>query len=234
MQYLGGKNRIRKEIASFLWSVREIGQTYFEPFVGGAWVLQEMDGKRIASDGNKALITMYKALQDGWTPPNSITENEYCKYKHNQVIDDPLTAFIGIGCSFGGKWFGGFIGNGDRGKKAKCSVKSSTDGLLKQLPLIKDVAFYYGLFHEHKPEGMLIYCDPPYEGTTQYGAFTGFDHKLFWNTIREWAKKNIIVISEYKAPDDFKCVYERSTTMSMYDKTGNQQMRVERLFMYKE
>ena len=56
MQYLGGKSKIRKHIASFLESVRKPEQIYFEPFCGGAWVLQEMTGKRTASDGNKALI----------------------------------------------------------------------------------------------------------------------------------------------------------------------------------
>lgn len=62
MQYLGGKSKIRKEVSKFLETVRKDNQTYFEPFVGGGWILQEMSGKRIASDGNKALITMYNHL----------------------------------------------------------------------------------------------------------------------------------------------------------------------------
>lgn len=77
MQYLGGKSKIRKELSKFLESVRSSDQTYFEPFVGGGWVLQEMAGKRIASDGNKALIAMYQALQDGWIPPDFVSEDEY-------------------------------------------------------------------------------------------------------------------------------------------------------------
>ena len=227
MRYLGGKSKIRKQIASFLESVRKPGQTYFEPFVGGAWVLQEMSGKRIASDGNDALITMYKALQDGWVPPDSITEETYQEYKRNQVDTDPLTAFIGIGCSFGGKWFGGYA----RSAGKDCYAKTSKNSLLKQLPLIKDVDFRYGLFHEHNPKGMLVYCDPPYEGTTQYGAFKSFDHTFFWNTMREWSKKNTVIISEYKAPEDFKCVAEFNSQMGMT--TGKERpVRVERLFMY--
>ena len=54
---------------------------YFEPFVGGGWVLQEMSGDRIASDGNKALIAMYQALQDGWIPPDFVSEDEYNQVK---------------------------------------------------------------------------------------------------------------------------------------------------------
>ena len=77
MRYLGGKSKIRKQVAAYLESVRKEGQTYLEPFVGGAWVLQEMSGRRIASDANEALITMYKALQEGWIPPDFVGEEQW-------------------------------------------------------------------------------------------------------------------------------------------------------------
>lgn len=226
MRYLGGKSRTRKQISAFLESVRKPEQTYFEPFVGGAWVLQEMSGKRIASDINRALICMYEELQKGWVPPDSITEETYQEYKRNQVDTDPLTAFIGIGCSFGGKWFGGYARSG---KRNYCS--NAKNSLLLQVPKIKDVQFIDGLFHEHKPENMLVYCDPPYQGTTQYGAFSGFDHDLFWETMRDWSKNNTVVISEYKAPEDFKCVLEIPTKTDLRV-AGKKENRIEKLFMY--
>lgn len=78
---------------------------------------------------------------------------------------------------------------------------------------------------------MLVYCDPPYQGTTQYGAFAGFDHELFWDTMREWSKHNTVVVSEYKAPNDFKCVAEFSSRMGLT--TENERpIRCEKLFMY--
>jgi DNA adenine methylase len=104
--------------------------------------------------------------------------------------------------------------------------------LLRQLPKIKDVEFRYGLFHEHTPKYMLVYCDPPYEGTTQYSAFSGFNNTKFWNRMREWSTNNTVVISEYKAPDDFKCVLEINTKTDMRV-AGTKQDRIERLFMYK-
>ena len=124
MRYLGGKSRIRKQVSSYLESIRKPDQIYFEPFVGGAWVLQEMTGKRIASDGNFALIEMYKALQKGWIPPESITKEQYAEYKAKQDPSDPMTAFVGIGCSFAGKWFGGFAFSEGRNycKNAKNSL----------------------------------------------------------------------------------------------------------------
>lgn len=227
MHYLGGKSKIRKQISAFLESVRKPDQTYFEPFVGGAWVLQEMTGKRIASDGNKALIAMYKALQTGWIPPTFVSEEEYQQVRKANNPADPMTIFCGIGCSFAGKLWGGYA----RSEGKTCYAQISKNSLLKQLPLIKDVDFQYGLFHEHNPENMLVYCDPPYEGTTQYGAFKSFDHTFFWNTMREWSKKNTVIISEYKAPEDFKCVAEFNSQMGMT--TGKERpVRVERLFVY--
>ena len=232
MQYLGGKSRTRKQISVFLESVRKPDQTYFEPFVGGAWILQEMTGKRIASDGCYPLIAMYKDLQSGWVPPSTMTEEEYQILKKDTDPYNGMRAFAGFGCSFGGKYFGGFIGNGERGAKAKCSVKASANSIIKQFPKIKDVHFLYGEYQDHLVYEHLIYCDPPYQGTTQYGAFSCFDHNLFWQKMREWSKNNTVVISEYNAPDDFKCVFEQETAMCMYDKTGKQQLRTYKLFMY--
>ena len=231
MQYLGGKSKIRKELSKFLESVRIPGQAYFEPFVGGGWVLQEMSGKRKASDGNKALISMYQALQEGWEPPEFVSEQTYKEYQSNRNTDDPMTAFCGFGVSFAGKWFGGYA----RSEGKTCYAATSKRSLLKQLPLIKDVEFVQGLYNEHEPEGMLVYCDPPYANTTQYGAFTGFDHKAFWEKMREWTLSNTVVVSEYEAPEDFVCVREFVSQMglSVGDKETRPK-RIERVFMHKE
>ena len=228
MQYLGGKSKTRKQISAFLESVRN-GKEYFEPFVGGAWVLQEMSGKRIASDGNKALIAMYKALQNGWIPPTFVSEEEYQQVRKANNPADPMTIFCGIGCSFAGKLWGGYA----RSEGKTCYAQTSHNSLMKQLPKIKDVQFVDGLFNEHSPKDMLVYCDPPYQGTTQYGAFSGFDHLTFWDTMREWSKNNTVVVSEYNAPDDFKCVAEFISQMGMT--TGNERpKRTEKLFIYEE
>ena len=229
MRYLGGKFKIRKQVASVVESMRN-NRTYFEPFVGGAWVLQEIKGKRIASDGNKALITMYQALQNGWIPPDNLSWETYKQYQKEKPENDPLTAFIGFGCSFAGKWFGGYA----RNKGCPDYSFSVKNGLLKQLPLIKDVTFIQGLFHEHTPENMMIYADPPYSDTTSYGAFKGFDHDLFWETMRQWSKNNTVIISEYKAPEDFICIKEFVSQMGMTSLDGVRHKRIEKLFIFKE
>lgn len=228
MRYLGGKSKIRKEIAQYLESIRKPGQIYFEPFVGGGWILQEMSGERIASDGNEALITMYKALQDGWIPPTFVSEEEYQQIRKINNPKDPMTAFTGFGCSFGGKWFAGYAG---AHIEKRDYTKETHNNLMKQLPKIKNVGFRYGLFNDHEPKNMLVYCDPPYEGTTKYGAFNGFDHTLFWDIMRKWSANNTVVISEYNAPEDFKCVLELTSQMGMT--THNERpKRIEKLFIY--
>lgn len=50
-------------------------------------------------------------------------------------------------------------------------------------------------------------CDPPYQGTTGYKTGT-FDHDKFFDWCREQAKKNVVFVSEYNAPDDFECVWQ--------------------------
>jgi DNA adenine methylase len=228
MRYLGGKSKTWKQIVEFLESVRKEDQTYIEPFVGGAWVLQGMSGKRVASDANKALITLYKNLQEGWVPPTDVDEGMYAQLKKEQDSDNPLTAFVGFGVSFGGKWFGGFA----RSNVSRNYASNAKNSLMKQLPKIQDAEFSHMSYLEYEPQDSLVYCDPPYEGTTGYDGVGSFDSNLFWDTMRKWAKNNTVVISEYNAPDDFVCVKEMPTKTDMHTKTGKEQ-RVEKLFMYK-
>lgn len=226
MRYLGGKSKIRKEVARFLESIRE-GRDYLEPFVGGGWVLQEMTGQRTASDGNVALIAMYQALQQGWEPPDFVSESEYINAR-SLSDDSPMKAFIGFGCSFAGKWFGGYA----RSNNKTCYAATSKRSLMKQLPLIQHVRFMACDYRNHEPINMLVYCDPPYANTTSYGAFDGFNHSTFWETMRQWSANNTVVISEYSAPDDFICVAEFRSRMGMTT-DESRPIRSEKLFMLK-
>ncbi len=225
MQYLGGKSKIRKQVASVIESYRNPGQEYFEPFVGGGWVLQEVTGKRTAADGNAALISLYVALQNGWEPPDFVSEEEWRFWRESADMNNPMKAFCGFGCSFGGKWFGGYA----RSDEKSCYAATSKRSLLKQLPLIRDVTFLHGDFTDWTPEGMLIYCDHPYAGTTNYGAFDGFDTDLFWDTMRRWSERNTVLISEYSAPEDFTCVAEFGSRMGLTT-NGERPVRTERMF----
>lgn len=60
--------------------------------------------------------------------------------------------------------------------------------------------------YEHK-EGDVVYCDVPYKDTHQRYQTAKFDTDAFW----EWARtRNYpVYVSEYKAPDDFACIWEK-------------------------
>jgi DNA adenine methylase len=123
------------------------------------------------------------------------------------------------------------MGGYARSEGKDCYAATTKRSLMKQLPMIRDVRFTAGDYRQHSPKDMLVYCDPPYESTTSYGAFDGFDHDAFWETMRTWSKENTVVISEYKAPDDFLCVKEFASRMGLT--AGNERpIRVERLFMH--
>jgi DNA adenine methylase len=95
---------------------------------------------------------------------------------------------------------------------------------------LKDIQFKCCDYTECKYTGCLIYCDPPYQGTKQYANATKFDYDLFWNTMREWSKNNIVIISEEHAPDDFTCIWEQEVSRSI--KANNKSKSVEKLFIY--
>ena len=75
------------------------------------------------------------------------------------------------------------------------------------------------------PDGALIYCDIPYNGTN-CGKYDGFDHDRFY----EWAEQqDNIYISEYTMPDNF-IPYARIDKTVLSSAYGNGQKATEMLF----
>lgn len=69
MKYMGSKNRIAKHILPIILQDRKDGQWYVEPFVGGANMIDKVEGNRIGNDIHSYLIALHKAIQLGWKPP---------------------------------------------------------------------------------------------------------------------------------------------------------------------
>ena len=77
-------------------------------------------------------------------------------------------------------------------------------------------------------ERVLIYCDPPYAEGIGYGG--KFDTNEFW----EWCRKqaaagHIVLVSEYVAPPDVVCIWQKETTTHLNNR--DKQRRVEKLFI---
>ncbi len=224
MRYLGGKARIASQVADLINSeIVANGITqYVEPFVGAGWVLDKVVCiHKEASDANKDLILLWKALQAGWVPPDHVSKEEYDAQK--EAEPSALRAFVGFGCSFSGKWFGGYAKDNSGRNYAGNAQRS----LLKKLKNIDGVTFEHKRYTEVAASGALIYCDPPYAGTTGYSSVGEFDTPSFWNWVRATAKDNLVLVSEYSAPEDFECVLEIATKTDM---KGANMDRVEKIF----
>ena len=110
--------------------------------------------------------------------------------------------------------------------------QESRNNILRQVQQggVSGIDFRSGDYREYTPKGCVIYCDPPYEGTKQYGNARQFDYSEFWHFMREWSRNNTVLISELNAPDDFLTVWEKEVDRSM--KAKEHFKATEKLFVW--
>ena len=236
MRYFGGKARISKSLSEYLNSQLKEKQTFVDLFCGSCNVISQINNGRlrIANDKHYYLIEMWKALQNNWEMPNEISEEEYQYIKNNKDEKPYLTGFVGFGCSFSGKWFGGYCR--DNANRNYClSAKNSN---LKKMSNLQDVLFYNLDYQDvNIPYGSLVYCDIPYKNTTPYckKEVGTFNHEEFYQWVRNNADKYDIYISEYKenVPNDFEIVWELKSRKNIRNKDNKQCETIEVLMKYK-
>lgn len=236
MKYMGSKARLSKDLAPLMNGViREFGiKTYIEPFVGGANMIERIECEnKLGSDNNDYLIQMWKLIQDGWTPPSEISKELYRDIKENKSKYEKATvAIAGFCATYNAKWFGGYAGivNTKEGT-TRNYYDESVRNILKQADKLKDVEFLNADYtHFSEQENALIYCDPPYEGTTKYGTSKDFHYERFWDWVRDMSERNIVLVSEYKAPDDFTDIYQKQLTTTL-DKNSRKK-DTEKIFVH--
>ena len=230
MQYMGGKSRISKQIAEILNSAIDKNTPFVSLFCGSCAIESKVQADvKILNDKHPYLIAMWQALQNGWIPPNVVTKEEYYRVKANMDENPALTGFVGFGCSFGGKWWGGYA----KDKRGDDYCGQAKRGLLKDLVGIQSATFTCLDYHDVEiPDGAVVYCDPPYVNTTGY-TVGQFDTNEFWDYMRQLSKRCDVYISEESAPDDFECIWskEKVRTLEKNDNVGR--VKVEKLFKYK-
>lgn len=237
MKYMGSKARFAKELIPIITA--NLGdRPYVEPFAGGFNMIDKVaaPGGRYANDYNDYVIAMFSAGVNGWTPPLWVEKDERDDILANPDNYAPETVgWAGIGCGFGGDFCGGFAG---KSKTKIGTVRNYQDearrGFLKQITKLNGVYTRSGSYETMPiPNDAVIYCDPPYVNTTGYK--TGdFDTPRFWEWVREVSKKHEVFISEYIAPDDFTCVWEKTTksSLSANGVGGGAKSSTEKLFKY--
>jgi len=255
MKYLGGKQRLGKHLSPFLhevWEKNKKLEGYLEPFCGSLGVMRRMtdiDSKNlVANDYHEDLIEMWKEVKSGeFEYPSSISEEEYLNAKE---LKSPCAykAFVGFGMSFGGRYFGAYSQKYLNGKKEDF-CKEMVNSLKRTAPKIQNVRFTNNDYRKLKPKMQLIYCDPPYAYTKypikyrrDVKKYDVFDNDEFWEIMREWSKKNVVLISEISAPPDFVEVWnlERyrsaaqssKTRFSAKSKNPSETHNVEKVFVH--
>lgn len=242
MRYVGSKNKLSKELAPIIQKYIDKNNihTYIEPFVGGANMIDKIVcKKRYGFDLHKQLIALLKYTQTNLNDiPDKILEEEYKKVKNNKdEYDDWYLGLVGFCASFGAKYFGGYARdskNDNSGKWSSGAIKN----LKKQALNIKDVEFKCCSFLKINPDKVknaVIYCDPPYRGTTKYKT-EDFPYENFYQWCKNISKNNIVLISEYNMPDDFKCIWQHETKVlldSNKSKNDDGNIRIEKLYTYK-
>jgi DNA adenine methylase len=237
--YNGGKKRMADEIYNVLISLEsKTGHKnlqYLEPFCGMCSVLlkfavNEPHRKLNASDANPDMILLWNAIKTGWKPPSKCTRTLYDNLK-NSNKHSALRGFIGIVCSYSAAFFHSFRDNYIPGS-ANISCRRGSKQLINCTKHLSNAKFKCQNYNNINPKNMLIYCDPPYRNnkiTNPY--FKHFDSDAFWELMRIWSRRNIVVVSEYTAPNDFICIWSKSDKKKMdkikvYDS-------IERLFVHK-
>lgn len=219
MKYMGSKSRIAKNILPIILKNRKDNQYYIEPFVGGCNMIDKVSNPRMASDNNKYLIAMWKGLQDNLIRPQEIPKDYYSlvrtsyNNKDNQY-NDFIIGWVGFSASFNGRFFdGGYSGK----TKDRDYIKEQIKNIENQIPYIQGIEFYSGDYKTiNYPPNSIIYCDPPYQNTKQYSTSKNFNYEEFWEWCRLMKSQgHQIFISEYQAPCDFICVWEKEVTNSM-------------------
>lgn len=238
MRYLGGKQRIAKSLRDVMLDLSNKRGTYIEPFLGGAAVAEVMVPEfenAYLSDVHTDMILMWDAAANkGWNPPDVVSEEEYRELRNAGA--SPLRGFVGMGGSFGGKWFGGYAKGGLNGDGSPRNHQAeSARSIRRTAEVLRGATIYLADFMNlvtTVPSAPLIYCDPPYAGTTTY-ATGDFDHEGFWRKVTRWAMAGCdVFVSEYNAPDGWICVWEKSLKVQAVRGDNERPTNTERLFIY--
>lgn len=241
---MGSKSRIAQHIVPIIRQkmAEHNIHTYVEPFVGGANVIDKISAeRRVGCDKQKYLIALYQNLDKIGNLPDFVTKEHYsevrdCYNRNLGNFEDWYVGAIGFLASYNGRFFdGGYAGlvNTKAGKVRNYYAEAKRN-LESQIESLQGIEWKSGDYRVtcSNYEGCLIYCDPPYFGTKQYGSSQDFYHDEFWDWCREMSERNIVLVSEHSARDDFEAIWEMPVKRTI---DNNKRVQaVEKLFEYNE
>lgn len=221
MKYMGSKSRIAKYIVPIIQGYINDNniESYCEPFVGGANVIDKVNAKyKCGSDNQKYLIALYNNICRLNELPDFVTKDHYSDVRNSynskdERYEDWYIGAIGFLASYNGRFFdGGYAGivktKANKTRNYYDEAKRNLEQQVCELAGIKFVNHEYSNIREDI-SGWLFYCDPPYKNTKQYGSSKNFNHEQFWDWVRKMSKNNIVLVSECQAPNDFDVIWEQ-------------------------
>ena len=111
----------------------------------------------------------------------------------------------------------------------------SLRNILKQAKLIGQANCVQGNFSElaTTDQPTVIYCDPPYLGTTGYST-ASFPHTQFWSKARHWVESGAdVFVSEYSAPKGWEPIWEKPLRSNIRRGSEARHIATEKLFVWK-
>jgi DNA adenine methylase len=230
MAYLGGKSKSAEHILNILNHKIFDSMDYIEPFCGYCHILRRVTNKKTytASDNNEYLLVLLKHIQKTKNKHPTITQEEYQELRENPKKNKLRAAYAAFCYSYNGKFFGGYVEtyqNRNYPEERKRYYDQLHDNATFKATnfFYRDYTYYKGV------KNKLIYCDPPYAGTTEYHS--GFDNAAFWEFIRTLSKHNYVFVSEYTAPSDFTCITQKTKRNSVAGR-GATRKRMEKVFVH--
>ena len=242
MVYMGSKAKYAQYIVPILQKVINENNvtTYIECFVGGANIIDKIKCEnRYGYDRSDTLIALLslaaedfdKVLKDG----NRELWDKGKGYVKDGVMPEDMTlAEIGAMEFFASFSNGGFPRGYAKNTSTRNYFQEAYRNMEKQAPNLKGIIFKSQNYWELEPiKGAVIYLDPPYQNTKQYGYANQakMDYDKFWNWVREISKDNYVFISEQTAPDDFEVIWEQNVKRTAGK--DNNFKAVEKLFRLK-
>lgn len=246
MRYQGSKAKIAKDIIPIITQNLTEDRCFYDLFGGGMNLVDKVNhSKKVACDINRYVIALWKEIQkNGMTNiPRFVTPETYLSAKQSYLngdgkFTDYEIGYIATCCSYGGGWFNGYAHFNP--KKNEDHIAEAWSGLCKQVENFKhlDTTTFMSCDYRATPftfqSDAVVYCDIPYSSTKKYE--NDFDNKAFWEWVRKMVRKHgtEIYVSEYDAPGDFKCIWQKNVPDGMgTTRTGMRQNRkIEKLFVY--
>ena len=240
---MGAKSKYAKDIVPILQ--KEIddkgADTYIECFVGGANIIDKIKCKnRYGFDRSDTLIALLQQAAedfDGVLKKGSreLWDKGKAYVKDGIMPDDMTLAQIGAMEFLASFCNGGFPRGYAKNTDKRDYYQEAYRNLQEQAPRLKGIIFkaqdYWML--DGATRNAVIYLDPPYQGTKQYGyarqPLMNYDH--FWNWVRDISKNNSVFVSEQSAPDDFAIIWQKDITRTT--NRENNFKATEKLFKWK-